>query len=75
MVVFVGAGSELKDNPADLMEAFGYWHAPADGTVIEYDKLCMSVFAVRKTLMNGEKDKLVTHFELPSDLLGGDISV
>ncbi|MEY8375761.1 class I SAM-dependent methyltransferase [Lachnospiraceae bacterium 56-18] len=72
---FINMISELKDNPADLMEAFGYWHAPADGTVIEYDKLCMSVFAVRKTLMNGEKDKLVTHFELPSDLLGGDISV
>ena len=44
-------------------------------TVIEYDKLCMSVFAIRKSLVNGYKDKLVTHFELPSDLLGGDFSV
>ena len=66
---------ELKDNPVDLIEAFGYWHAPADGTVVKYDKLCMSVFAIRKALTNKHTDKPVIHFELPDDLLGGNIYV
>ena len=72
---FIKVILELKNNPVDLIEAFGYWHAPADGTVVKYDKLCMSVFAIRKALTNEYNDKPVTHFELPDDLWGGSIYV
>ncbi|MDE6435791.1 MAG: class I SAM-dependent methyltransferase [Lachnospiraceae bacterium] len=65
----------LKDNPADLIEAFGYWHAPADGTVVKYDKLCMSVAAIRKALTNEYDGKPTVHFEFPDDLWGGNINV
>lgn len=65
----------LRDNPADLVEAFGYWHEPAEGTVIEYDKLCMSVFAIRKAPTDNHMGKPTFHFEFPEDLCGGNIYV
>lgn len=59
---------ELRDNPADLIEAYGYWHSPAEGTVVKYDKLCMSVFAIRKSVSAGYDEKPKTNFELPPEL-------
>lgn len=59
--------SELRNNPADLIEAYGYWHSPAEGTVVKYDKLCMSVFAIRKSVRAEFNDKLETNFELPDE--------
>lgn len=59
---------ELRDNLADLIEAYGYWHSPAEGTVVKYDKLCMSVFAIRKAVSAGYGEKPKTNFELPPEL-------
>lgn len=67
---FIKMISGLRDNPVDLIEAFGYWHAPAEGTVVKYDRLCMSVFAIRKALTGEYDGKPITHFEFPDDLWG-----
>lgn len=62
--------TKLENNQVDEIEAYGYWHSPApEITVVEYDRLCMSVFAIRKSL-NAEMEKTpIIRLELPCDLL------
>lgn len=72
---FINIILRLRNNPVDQMEAFGYWHAPAAGTVVKYDKLCMSVFAIRKAMSDEYRDKPIIQFEFPKDFWGGNVYV
>ncbi len=36
------------DHQTDLIKAFGYWGKPSDTAVIEYNRLCFTVFALHK---------------------------
>lgn len=59
---------ELSNHRADVVEAYGYWHAPSTGTVVEYDKLCMAVFAIHKSENEDHKEKGKVILDLPIDL-------
>ena len=59
---------KLKNNPADEIQAYGYWHSPASGTVCEYSQLCMSVFAIRKAYDAQIKKPALVKLDLPCDL-------
>lgn len=66
---FLDEVTKLENNPAEEIEVYGYWHSPASMTVIEYDRLCMSVFAIKKSnnkMLNGPA---VIKLEVPCDLL------
>lgn len=55
------------DHQADLIKAFGYWGKPSDTAVIEYDRLCFTVFALRKNTEKIGKGQILD-FKGPVDL-------
>ena len=58
---------ELK-NPPDKVEAYGYWHKPSKTAIIEYDELCMSVFALHKAIDGtAKRDRVNVELDLPFD--------
>lgn len=59
---------DLENNQE--VEVYGYWHEPApEITVVEYERLCMSVFAIKKSLVAERKTTPIVKLELPYDLL------
>lgn len=60
----LGVFGGLENAPAGI-EAYGYWGAPSKTAVIEYDELCMSVFALRKPEVNEDNGVITVNLELP----------
>lgn len=59
--------SRMKCAP-DSIEAYGYWCKPSKTAVIEYDELCMSVFALHKPQKCGaDNDRMKIQLELPQN--------
>ncbi len=69
---FLNLAMKLDNNAVDEIETYGYWHAPAEGTVVEYSNLCMSVFALKKARSADTKKTVTLKLELPCDLILGE---
>ena len=54
----------LKEQPANI-EAYGYWGKPNPTAVVPYDRLCFSVFAIKK----GIGDDTRMQLDLPADIM------
>lgn len=61
----------LRPMPINI-DAYGYWGRPNATAVVPYDRLCFSVFAVKKTIDSPDYKDLsdtAMHLELPAGIL------
>lgn len=56
------------DHQTDLIKAFGYWGKPSDTAVIEYNRLCFTVFALHKNTEKIAGGGQILDFKGPVDL-------